>query len=149
MNLEITSRQRPDRRGFLGGSDGHSIVSAEKAALIPISKKERGEAGSKRHRASSRLWIAAATRQSTARVPSLHPLSSVASWLFKLFVFFFTSGSRSRTPTRPPVLGIKTNPVASIADRNFSTLLGRESRLALNRLTVTATLAAGARPAAL
>ena len=129
MNLEITSRQRrPGRRG-IGGSDGHFIVSAEKAALMPPWKEERVKADSKGHQASSRLWISAARRQSTAQVPSLHPVSSVVCWLFKLFVFLLSPGSRSRTPTPAAVSGIKTNPAASIADRNFSTVLSRESRL--------------------
>jgi hypothetical protein len=134
MNLEITSRQRPGRRGFIGGSDGHFIVSAEKAASIPLWKEERGEAESKGHRASSRLRISATRRHSRAQGPSLHPVSSVVRWLFKLFVFLLKPGSRSRTPTPPPVSGIKTNPAASIADRNFSTLLSRESRLVLKSI---------------
>lgn len=144
MNLEMTSRQRPGRRGFIGGSDGRVIVSAEKAALIPLWKKERDEADSKGQRASSRLRLSGARRQGTAQVPSLHPVSSADCWLFKLFVFLLNPGSCNRTPTPPPVSGIKTNAAASIADRNFSTLLSRESGLVLNRLTVTATLIAGA-----
>jgi hypothetical protein len=84
MNLEITSRQWPDRRVSIGGSDGHLIVSADKAELIRHWKAEHGEAESNGHRASSRVRIAAARRKTTT--PSLRPVSSVVCWLFKFFV---------------------------------------------------------------
>ena len=99
MNLEITSRQRPDGRGFIGGADGYLIVSADKAAVIRLWKEEHGEAKSKGHRASSRLRISAAGRKRTA--PRLHPVSSVVSWLFKLFVFFLNPGSCGRPDAEP------------------------------------------------
>src|ERR1700722_17215880 len=85
MNLEITSRQRPDRRGFIGGSGGPLIVSADQTGLIRLWKGEHGEVESKSHRARSRVRIAAARRKSAT--PRLHPVSSVVRWLFKLFVF--------------------------------------------------------------
>ena len=146
MNLEITSRQQPDRRGFIGGSGGHLIVSADQAGLIRLWKEEHGEVESKGHRARSRVRIAAARRKSTT--PRLHPVSSVVCWLFKLFVFFLNPGSCSRTPTPHPVSGIKTNPAASITDRNLSTVLSREARC-LKSIDGVFTLAAGARPAML
>ena len=102
MNLEITSKQRPDRRGFIGGTGGHLIVSANQAGLIRLWKEERGEVESKSHRARSRIRIAAPRRKSTTR-----RLSSAVCWLFKLFVFFLNSDSCSRTPTPHPVSGIK------------------------------------------
>jgi hypothetical protein len=43
MILEITSRQQPNRRGFIGGSCGHLIVSADQAGLIRLWKEEHGE----------------------------------------------------------------------------------------------------------
>jgi hypothetical protein len=140
MNLEITSRQRPDRRGFIGGSGGHLIVSADRAGLIRLWKEEHGE--SKSHRARSRVRIAAARRKSAT--PKLHPVCS----LFKLFVFFLNPGTCSGTPTPPPVSGIKTNPAASITDRNLSTVPSREARC-LKSIDAVFTLAAGARPAML
>ena len=146
MNLEITSRQLPDRRGFIGGSDSHLIVSADKAGLIRLWKEEHSEAESKGHRASSRLRIATGRRKSPTQ--SLHPVRSVVCWLFKLFVFFLNAGSCSRTPTAPPVSGIKTNPSASIANHNFSTVLSRESRC-LKSIDGVFTRAAGQRPAML
>jgi hypothetical protein len=147
MNLEITSRQQPDRRVFIGGSGGHLIVSADQAGLIRLGKEVHGEAESKGHRARSRVRIAAARRKSTT--PRLHPVSSVVCWLFKLFVFFINPGSCSRTPTLHPVFGIKTNPAASIRDRNPSTVLSREARC-LESIDGVFTLAPGtARPAML
>ena len=144
MNLEITSRQRPGRRGFIGGSRGHLIGSANQTGLIRLLKEEHGEVGSKGHRARSRVRIAAARRKSpTAR---LHLVSSVVCWLFKLFVFFLNPGSCSRTPTAHPVSGI--NPAASITDRNLSTVLSREARC-LKSINGVFTLAAGARRAML
>ena len=146
MNLEITSRQRPDRRGFIGGSGGHLIVSADQPGLIQLWKEENGEVESKGHRARSRVRIAAARRKSpTAR---LHLVSSVVCWLFKLFVFLLNPASCSRTPTAHPVSGIKTNPAASITDRHLSTVLSREARC-LKSINGVFTLAAGARPAML
>ena len=140
MNLEMTSRQQPDRRGFIRGSGGHLIVSADQAGLIRLWKEEHGEVESKGHRARSRVRIAAARRKSTT--PRLHPVSSVVCWLFKLFVFFINPGSCSRTPTPHPVSGIKTNPAASITDRNLSARCLKSSDGVF-------TLAAGARPAML
>ena len=126
MNLEITSRQRPDRRGFIGGSGGPLIVSADQTGLIRLWKGEHGEAESKSHRARSGVRIAAARRKSAT--PRLHPVSSVVRWLFKLFVFFLNPASYSRTPSLHPVSGIKTKPAASITDRNISTVLSREAQ---------------------
>jgi hypothetical protein len=136
-------------RYFLGGSDARIIVNPDEAALLQLWKEERGEADSKARRTSSRLRISAARRQSAARVPSLHPVSSVICWLLKLIVYFLHPGSRSRTPTPSPSSGTKINPAASIADRNFSPVLGRESRPVSNRLTVIPSPAAGARSAVL
>jgi hypothetical protein len=146
MNLEITSRQRPDRRGLIGRLGGHLIVSADQAGLTRLWKEKHGGVESKGHRARSRVRIAAARRKSTT--PRLHPVSSVVCSLFKLFVFFLNPGTCSRTPTPPPVSGIKTNPAASITDRNLSTLLSREARC-LKSIEGVFTLAAGARPAML
>ena len=144
MKLEITSRERPDRRGFIGGSGGHFIVSADQAGLIRLWNEEHGEVELKSLRARSRVRIAAARRKSTT--PRLHPVSSTVCWLFKLFVFFLNPGSCSRTPTAHPVSGI--NPAASITDRNLSTVLSREARC-LKSINGVFTLAAGARPAML
>ena len=147
MILEITSRQQPDRRGFIGGSGGHLIVSADQAGLIRLWKEEHSEVESKGHRARSRVRIAAARRKSTT--PRLHPVSSVVCWLFKLFVFFINPGSCSRTPTPHPGSGIKINPAGSIADRNLSTVLSGEARC-LKSIDGVFTLAPGAaRPAML
>jgi hypothetical protein len=146
MNLEITSRQHRDRRGFIGGSGGHLIVSADRAGLIPLWTEEHAEVESKGHRARSRVPIAAARRKSTT--PGLHPVSPMVCWLFKLFVFFLNPGSCSRTPAPHPVSGIKTNPAAFITDRNLSTVLSREARC-LKSIDGVFTLAAGARPAML
>ncbi len=146
MNLEITSRQWPDRRGFIGGSGGHLIVSADQAGLIRLWKEEHGEAQSKSPRARSRVRIAAARRKSPT--PRLHPVSPGGCWLFKLFVFFLNPGSCGRTPTQHPVSGIKTNPATSVADRNLSTVLSREARC-LKSIDGVFTLAAGARSAML
>jgi hypothetical protein len=126
MNLEITSRQWPNRRGFIGGSGGHLIVSADQAGLIRLWKEEHGEVESKGHRARSRVRIAAARRKSPS--PRLHPVSSVVCWLFKLFVFFLNPGSCSRTPTPHPVSGIKTNPAASVAGERPAMLQSRPAR---------------------
>jgi hypothetical protein len=98
MNLEITSRQRPDRRGFIGSSGRHLIVSADQAGLIRLWKEEHGE--SKSRRARSRVRIAAARRKSTT--PKFHPVSSAVCWLFKLFVFF---QSRFVQPDADPTSG--------------------------------------------
>jgi hypothetical protein len=147
MNLEITSRQQPDRRGFIGlGSGGHLTVSADQDVLIQLWKEEHGEVESKSPRAGSRVRIAAPRGKSTT--PRLHPVSSAVCWLFKLFVFFLNPGSCSRTPSPHPVSGIKTNPAASITDRNLSTVLSREARW-LRSIDGVFTLAAGARPAML
>ena len=146
MNLEITSRQRPDCRGFIGGSGGHLIGSSDQAGLIRLWKEEHGEVGSKGDRACSRIRIAAAKRKSPT--PRLHPVSSVVCWLFKLFVFFLNPCRCSRTPAAHPVSGIKTNRAASIADRNLSTVLSREARC-LKSIDGVFTLAVGARPAML
>jgi hypothetical protein len=146
MNLQITSRQRPDRGGFIGGSGDHRIVSADQAGLIRLWKKEHGGVQSKGHRARSRVRVAAARRKSTT--PRLHPVSSVVCSLFKLFVFFLNPGSCSRTPTPHPVSGIKTNPAASITDRNLSTVLSREARC-LKSTDGVFPLAGAARPAML
>ena len=73
MNLEITSRQRPHRRGLIGGSDGNLIVSADKAELIRHWKAEHGESELTGRQASFRVRIAAARRKSTT--PSLHPVN--------------------------------------------------------------------------
>jgi hypothetical protein len=142
MKLEITSRERPDRRGFIGGSGGHFIVSADQAGLIRLWNEEHGEVELKSLRARSRVRIAAARRKSTT--PRLHPVSSTVCWLFKLFVFFLNPGSCSRTPTPHPASGIKANPAA----RNLSTVLSREARCH-NSIDGVFTLAAGARPATL
>jgi hypothetical protein len=146
MNLEITSRQQPDRSGFIGGSGGHLIVSADQAGLIRLWKDEHAEVESKRHRARSRVRIAAARRKSTT--PRLRPVSSVVCWLFKLFVFFLNPGSCTRTSTPDPVSGITTNPAASITDHNLSTVPRREARC-LKSIDGVFTLAAGASPAML
>jgi hypothetical protein len=146
MNLETTSRPQPDRRGCIGGSCGHLIVSANQAELILLWKEEHGEVGSKGHRARSRVRIAAARRKRTS--PRLHPVSSVVCWLFKPFVFFLNLGSCSQTPTPNPVSWIKTNPAASITDRNLSTVRSREARC-LKSIGGVFTPAAGARPAML
>jgi hypothetical protein len=142
MNLEIASRQGPDRRGFIGSSRGHLIGSADQAGLIRVWKEEHG-VESKGHRARSRVRIAAARRKTPT--PRLHPVSSVVCWLFKLFVFLLNPASCSRTPTAHPVSGIKTNPAASITDRHLSTVLSREARC-LKSIDGVFTLAAGARP---
>ena len=146
MILEITSRQQPDRRGFIGGSGGHLIISADQAGLIRLWKEEHGEVESKGHGARSRVQIAAARRKSTIR--RLHPVSSVVRRLFKLFVLFINSGSCSRTPTPHPGSGIKINPAGSIADRNLSTAFSREARCPKS-IDGVFTLAARARPAML
>ena len=139
MNLEITSRQQPDRRGFIGGSGGHLIVSADQAGLIRLWKEEHCEVELKGHRARSRVRIAAARRKSAT--PRSHTVNSVVCWLIKLFVFFLNPGSCSRTLTPHPVSGIKT-----ITDRNLSTVLSREPRC-LKSIDGVFTLSAGARPA--
>ena len=146
MNLEITSRQRPDRRCFSGGSGGHLIVSAEQAGLIRLWKEEHGGVQAKSHRARSRVRIAAARRRSTTW--RFHPVSSAV--LLALQALSSSSIQARAAGPRPPhpVSGIKTNPAASITDRNLSTLLSREARC-LKSIEGVFTLAAGARPAML
>jgi hypothetical protein len=143
MNLEMTSRQRPDRRAFNGCSGGPLIVSADQTGLIRLWKGEHREVESKSHRARSRVRIAAARRKSAT--PRLHPVSSVVRWLFKLFVFFLNPASCSRTPSLRPVSGIKTKPAASITDPNISTVLSREAQC-LKSIDGAFTLPAAARP---
>jgi hypothetical protein len=146
MNLEITARQGPDRGGFIGGSGGHLLVSAGQAGLIRHWKEEHGEVKAKSQRALPRVRIAGARGKNTTR--RLHPISSAVCWLFKPFVLFLNPGSCRPTPLPHPVSGIKTNPAASIPDRNVSTLLSREARR-LKSIDGVFTLAAGARLAML
>ena len=150
MNSKTFTRKIESRRHFLGGSGARIVMAPDEAGLIRLLKEERGEAETKIRRAGSRVRISAARRQSAAQVRSLRPGSLIVRRLFKLLSYFLHPGSPSRTPTPRPYPGVKTNPAAPIADRNFSTVLSRESRPASNQLTVLApTLAAGARSAAL
>ena len=131
MNLEITSRQQPDRRGFIGGSGGHLIVSADQAGLIRLWKEEHGEVESKGHRARSRVRIAAARRKSaTPRSPS-----SQLGGLLALQAFCFLPQSRLVQPDADPTSGFGDKDQS--ASTATSRLCSAERLDVLNRLTVS------------
>jgi hypothetical protein len=138
-----------ERKLFVGGSDARIIAWGVEAASVRPLKTERGEAEPKIRRANLRFRIFATSRQRPTSVSSPRPGSSVVGWFFKLFICFLHPRARNRTLTPPPFSRMKTNPAASIADRNTSTMLSRKSRPVSNRLTVTPALAASTRPAML
>jgi hypothetical protein len=114
LNLEITSRQRPDRRGFIGGSGGHLIGSTDQPGVIRLCRKSMVRW---RRKATERVREFG-SRPQDGKAPPRGSIQSARWFVGSSSFFFLNPCSCSRSPDQRGFIRAHDDPCVRSADES-------------------------------